>query len=109
VDLSATGDDLVGDVLPKLAGAELGVEEALDEGGVGGLLLDVRGGVAGGLGSGGEGLLEEVLERGGEGEALDALRAPLGGDLVAGSRPKRLIRKSSRDFSGLMGASREVT
>ena len=43
VELAAEGDDFFGDVLPELAGAELGIEEALDERGVGGLLGDVAG------------------------------------------------------------------
>ena len=67
-----------GDLLPHLSRAELGIEELLDQRGLGALLRDVAR-LAG--------LFQEVRDRLADGEALDALCAPLGADPVAGHAP----------------------
>jgi hypothetical protein len=93
VDLAAHGEHLFSDVLPELAGAELRVQEALDQRGVGALLRDVFGSrrtIGRWFRRRGESLLDEVFQRRRERKALDALRSPLGRDLVAGRAPDLL-------------------
>src|SRR5690606_17457918 len=72
--------NLAGDGLPHLAGPELGVEEALDEAGLGILLRYVAASL----------FHERVFKRLEDGEAFDALCAPVGGDLVARHAPDLL-------------------
>src|SRR4051812_46468 len=82
VDLAALRLDLPGDLLPHLAGAEFGIEELLDETGLGRLLADRF--VAG----------DEFLRGVGDGlrdrNAFDPLGAPLRRDLIARDAPDLL-------------------
>src|SRR5271157_37784 len=78
-------------MLPKLAGAELGIEKLLDQRGFCLLLRNVAGMPSD------KSLLEEVHYDALEREALDALRAPFGADLVARHAPDLLgIRLEKR-------------
>ncbi len=81
MNFAATLANQIGRMFPKLAGAELGIEEPLDQRGFGFLLCDAAGAFRG------EGLLEEMHHHAREREPLDALRAPFGADFIARHTP----------------------
>ena len=64
--------------LPQLAGAELGVLEFLNEGGLHmGIFAGLR-----------QGLLQNILQNGYDGQALHPLSAPVGGDIPGMAAPQ---------------------
>ena len=84
VDLTAGATNKISRMFPKLAGAELGIEEPLDQRGLSLLLSDA----ASLLRS--KSLLEEVRHHALERKPFDALRAPFGADLIARHAPHLL-------------------